>query len=148
MTLPEQMLSSNSDGDSQNDGSWSRSAMTSILLFVVAGIFEIGGGWLVWKGVREGASWHCIFWGCLILMAYGFIPTFQPKYVVDCFGRVYAVYGGFFIALSAIWGWLFDGDRPDLGDVVGGTIALTGVLVILFWPRRDDDNSGYEPISS
>ena len=26
----------------------------SILLFVVAAVFEIGGAWLVWQGVREG----------------------------------------------------------------------------------------------
>jgi small multidrug resistance family-3 protein len=53
----------------------------------------------------------------------------------NSFGRVYAVYGGFFIVLSFLFGWWLDGDRPDLGDVVGGAIALVGVLVVLFWPR-------------
>jgi chromate transport protein ChrA len=43
------------------------------------------------------------------------------------------VYGGFFIVLSFLAGWSLDGDRPDLGDVVGGSIALGGVLLILFW---------------
>ncbi|WP_371371501.1 hypothetical protein [Sporomusa aerivorans] len=32
---------------------------------------------------------------------YGVIPTFQPAN----FGRVYAAYGGIFIALSILWGW-------------------------------------------
>ncbi len=33
---------------------------------------------------------------------YGFIPTLQPT---SNFGRLYAVYGGFFIVLSYAWGW-------------------------------------------
>lgn len=46
-------------------------------------------------------------------MGYGFIPTAQPP---PTFGRLYAVYGGFFIFLSYLWGWLVDGERPDRGD--------------------------------
>ena len=34
-------------------------------------------------------------------MAYGFIPCLQP---MSDFGRIYAVYGGFFIVLSFVWG--------------------------------------------
>jgi small multidrug resistance family-3 protein len=73
--------------------------------------------------------------GSLILILYGFLPTFQPSATVDSFGRLYAVYGGFFIVLSFLAGWYLDGDRPDRGDIVGGGIALVGVLVVLFWPR-------------
>ena len=65
-------------------------------------------------------------------MLYGFIPCLQPG---DEFGRIYAVYGGFFIFLSYVWGWKFDGMKPDTGDVVGGSLALASVLLILFWPR-------------
>ena len=71
--------------------------------------------------------------GSLTLVVYGFLPTLQPT---DSFGRVYAVYGGFFIFLSYIWGMIFDGMKPDLGDVVGAGLALVAVLVILFWPRQ------------
>lgn len=62
----------------------------------------------------------------------GFIPCLQPT---DSFGRIYAAYGGFFIVLSFLFGWALDGDKPDLGDVIGGTIALAGVFVVMFWPR-------------
>lgn len=67
--------------------------------------------------------------GALIL--YGIIPTLQAAH----FGRVYAVYGGFFIVLSLLWDWYFDGDRPDRMDVVGAAIALVGVCVMMYWPR-------------
>lgn len=107
------------------------SVLRSVSLFVIAGVCEIGGGWLVWQWLREGRpSW----WGGiggLVLILYGIIPTLQTAH----FGRVYAVYGGFFIVLSLAWGWLFDGDQPDRADVIGAAIALVGVCVMMYWPR-------------
>ena len=109
-----------------------QSILISVALFVAAGIFEIGGGWMVWQAIREGKPFWWAILGSLILIGYGFLPTLQPT---DSFGRIYAVYGGFFIVLSFLWGWLLDGQRPDKGDAIGGAISLVGVLVILFWPR-------------
>jgi small multidrug resistance family-3 protein len=37
--------------------------------------------------------------------------------------------------LSYIFGWLLDGIKPDIGDISGGSIALIGVCVAMFWPR-------------
>jgi small multidrug resistance family-3 protein len=125
------------DPDDVNDdaSSFQWTAVTviqALVVFVVAGVAEIGGGWLVWKAVRDHRPWWWAVAGSAVLVSYGFIPTLQPT---DSFGRVYAVYGGFFIVLSFLAGWWLDADRPDWGDVTGGSIALAGVLVILFWPR-------------
>jgi len=106
--------------------------LQSLSIFVVAGFFEIGGGWLVWKTVRDGKPWWWAVLGSLVLVGYGLLPTLQPT---DEFGRIYAVYGGFFIVLSYAWGWMLDGMKPDIGDAVGGALALVAVLIILFWPR-------------
>jgi len=103
----------------------------SVSLFVLAGLCEIGGGWLIWQWLREGKpSWWGLAGG-VVLILYGIIPTLQAAH----FGRVYAVYGGFFIVLSLLWGWYFDGDRPDRMDVVGAAIALIGVCLMMYWPR-------------
>jgi small multidrug resistance family-3 protein len=103
----------------------------SLALFVLAGVCEIGGGWLVWKWLRESRpSWWGLA-GALVLIVYGIIPTFQTSH----FGRVYAAYGGFFIALSLLWGWAFDGNRPDRADVLGAVVALAGVSIMMYWPR-------------
>ncbi|MFQ5918258.1 MAG: hypothetical protein ACE5I0_10660, partial [Candidatus Binatia bacterium] len=51
------------------------------------------------------------------------------------FARVYAAYGGFFIVLSLVWGWMVDGNTPDRSDMMGATIALVGVSIIMYWPR-------------
>ncbi|EIE23003.1 UPF0060-domain-containing protein, partial [Coccomyxa subellipsoidea C-169] len=84
------------------------------------------------QAVREGKPFYWAIVGSLVLVGYGFLPTAQPT---SNFGRIYAVYGGFFIVLSYAWGWVFDKEPPDAGDYVGAAIALTGVVVAFFYPR-------------
>jgi len=103
----------------------------SILYFILAGLCEIGGGYLVWLWMREGRSIWLAVLGAAILILYGIIPTLQPAN----FGRVYAAYGGVFIALSLLWGCQVDKVMPDRFDVIGGAIALVGVAVIMYAPR-------------
>jgi len=103
----------------------------SVLFFLVAGLCEIGGGYLVWLWLREGKSIWCGVAGALVLVLYGVAPTFQPAN----FGRVYAAYGGVFVVLSILWGWRIDGIAPDRFDIIGGAVALVGVLIIMYWPR-------------
>jgi small multidrug resistance family-3 protein len=103
----------------------------SILFFVLAGVCEIGGGYLIWLWLREGKPLWLGVLGALILVLYGVIPTLQTAN----FGRVYAAYGGIFIVLSILWGWKIDQVTPDRFDLIGGLIALVGVSVIMYWPR-------------
>ena len=108
----------------------SATVVTSLLLFLLAGLCEIGGGWLVWQWLTESRSWPWGVIGGSVLILYGIIPTFQPAH----FGRVYAAYGGVFIVLSLLWGWMFDGNVPDRFDVVGAIVSLAGVFMIMYWP--------------
>jgi small multidrug resistance family-3 protein len=101
-------------------------------LFALAGLAEIGGGWLVWQWLREQRPWAWGFAGAVVLVAYGVIPTFQTD---AHFGRVYAAYGGVFVVLSLLWGRHFDGFEADRWDLLGALICLAGVLVIFFGPR-------------
>ena len=103
----------------------------SISLFVLAGLCEIGGGYMVWQWWRNGATWALALGGALVLFLYGIIPTYQPAH----FGRVYAAYGGWFVVLSLLWGWSVDGIAPDRFDLIGGLICLAGVAVIMYAPR-------------
>lgn len=57
----------------------------ALALFVLAGLAEIGGGWLVWQWLREHRPWFFGVLGGLILILYGVIPTFQRE---PAFGRV------------------------------------------------------------
>jgi small multidrug resistance family-3 protein len=100
-------------------------------LFVLAGLCEIGGGYLVWQWWRHGANWGIGVLGALVLFLYGIVPTYQPAH----FGRVYAAYGGVFVVLSILWGWAIDRMAPDRYDLLGAAISLAGVSVIIYWPR-------------
>jgi small multidrug resistance family-3 protein len=104
----------------------------SLFFFVVAGLCEIGGGYLFWLWLREGKSLWLAVLGVILLAVYGVVPTLQPV----SFGRAYAAYGGVFVVLSILWGWLIDRVPPDKYDWLGGWIALLGVLVIMYAPRN------------
>jgi small multidrug resistance family-3 protein len=68
----------------------------TILLFILAGVFEIGGGYLIWLWLREGRGLTFAFLGAIILFLYGIVLTFQPA----DFHRIYATYGGIFVVMS------------------------------------------------
>ena len=103
----------------------------SLLFFLLAGLCEIGGGYLVWIWLREGKSAWVGMLGAVLLVLYGVLPTLQTA----SFGRVYAAYGGVFIVLSLLWGWQVEKITPDRYDIIGGAIALFGVLIMMYGPR-------------
>lgn len=105
--------------------------MKSLFYFVWAALFEIGGGYLIWLWLRENKPMCWGLLGGIFLAMYGVIATLQPAN----FGRVYAAYGGIFIAIAMVWGWLVDGVHPDQYDLIGACLALLSVFVIVYAPR-------------
>jgi len=107
-------------------------AAVGVAVYLLAGLCEIGGGWLVWQALRTGKPWWWALCGSVVLVAYGFVASMQP--VAD-FGRAFALYGGYFIILSIAWAAALDGFRPDKGDFVGCALVLAGIVVMSAWPR-------------
>lgn len=106
--------------------------LKSLSIFILAGLFEIGGGYLVWQWLKEGKP---LWWGLsggLILALYGVVATWQTAN----FGRVYAAYGGIFIIMALTWGWKVDSFRPDKWDIIGALIAVIGACIIIYMPRK------------
>lgn len=108
-----------------------RALSQTIFYFILAGLFEIGGGYLIWLWLREGHELWLGLLGGVILFLYGIVQTLQQSH----FHRIYAAYGGVFIVMAMLWGWLFDGLSPDKFDLIGATIAIIGVIIIFYWPR-------------
>ena len=80
------------------------------VLFVLAGLCEIGGGYLVWGWMRDNKPLLWALVGAVVLALYGVVAALQP---ISEFGRVYAAYGG------RLRGWLSarplrSTRRPDL----------------------------------
>ena len=113
--------------------SWNK-ILISVFFFLLAGICEIGGGYLVWLWLREDMSWILGVLGGFVLFAYGIVPTFHPHH----FHRIYSAYGGIFIVMALLWGWVIQGMRPDMFDIIGATISLIGVIIIFYMPRKNE----------
>lgn len=101
-------------------------------LFVVAGLCEIGGGYLVWGALRDSRPLAWAGLGAVVLALYGVVAALQP---IPEFGRVYAAYGGVFVVMAVAWAVLVDGFRPDRYDLLGAAVVLAGVLVMIA-PQR------------
>ena len=108
----------------------------TLLFFFIAGLCEIAGGHLLWLWLRDGMSWMVGALGGIVLFLYGIVPTFQPSH----FHRIYAAYGGIFIVMAVIWGGIFEGIAPDRFDIIGAAIALVGVAIIFYMPRKGEES--------
>lgn len=118
--------------NSRNDNI--KKILSTLFLFFVAGLFEIGGGYLVWLWLRENMSWVLGAIGGFVLFLYGIVPTLQPSH----FHRIYAAYGGIFIIMAILWGWIIQGIAPDIFDGIGAVISLIGVAIVFYMPRKGE----------
>ena len=98
----------------------------------MAGLCEIGGGYIVWIWLRDDMGWIYGILGGFILFVYGVIPTFQKS---PNFHRIYATYGGIFIISSLLWGFLIDKKKLDKYEIIGSVITIIGACII-FYPTR------------
>jgi small multidrug resistance family-3 protein len=105
--------------------------LKSLLLFLLAGLCEIGGGYLIWLWLKEDKPLWFGLIGAVILALYGIVATLQES----SFARVYATYGGIFIVMSLLWAYKMDNYSPDKYDLIGAGIALLGVCIIYYTPR-------------
>ncbi|MHB1179022.1 MAG: YnfA family protein [Daejeonella sp.] len=106
--------------------------LKSLSIFFLAGLCEIGGGYLVWLWLKEDKPLWVGVLGGFIIAFYGIVATWQPAN----FGRVYAAYGGVFIVMAVFWGWKIDGIKPDKFDIIGAILSFVGVLIMMYAPRK------------
>ncbi len=106
--------------------------VTISALFILAGLREIGGGYLVWGWLRDHKPVMWALVGAIVLALYGVVAALQP---ISEFGRVYAAYGGIFIVMAIGWGMIVDGFEPDRYDWLDACMAIFGALVMVFAPR-------------
>lgn len=105
--------------------------LKTVALFFLTALAEIVGCYLPYLWLREGKSILLLIPSVLSLMAFVWLLTLHPTAV----GRVYAAYGGVYIAMAIMWLWAVNGIRPTTWDVVGSAVALLGMAIIMFAPR-------------
>ena len=106
--------------------------MKIFMLMMLSGILEVGGGYGVWRWMREHAPLTIGLLGLAGLMLYGVVAALEPL----PFGRAYAAYGGVFVLISLLFAAVVDGFRPDFRDLLGALLVGAGVGIMVYGGGR------------
>ena len=103
------------------------SLLKPLALFAFTALVEIVGCYLpmLWLGGQRSAWWLLPAAACLA--AFAWLLSLHPA----ASGRVYAAYGGVYIAVAILWLWVVDGVRPTTADWLGAAVCLLGVGIIM-----------------
>lgn len=101
--------------------------LKSIALFSVTAIAEILGCYLPYLWLRQAGSKWLLVPAALSLILFVWLLTMHPMAA----GRVYAAYGGIYVAAAVLWLWVVDGIRPTGWDILGSLVILGGSVIII-----------------
>ena len=96
-------------------------------LFVITALAEIVGCWLVLLWRKESGSAWLLIPAAVSLAGFAWLLTLHPV----ASGRIYAAYGGIYVATALAWLVLVDDGRLDRIDVLGGGLIFLGAMVMV-----------------
>ena len=103
-------------------------------LFILTALTEIVGCFLPYLWLRKDGSIWLLVPAVLSLAAFAWLLTLHPA----ASGRVYAAYGGVYVATALVWLKVVDGEDLSIFDWIGAGIALLGMGVIVFgWTAKE-----------
>jgi small multidrug resistance family-3 protein len=108
-----------------------RTVVVVIGMFIATAVAEILGCYLGYLWLRKGAPAWVLIPAAASLVAFVWLLALHPHAA----GRVYAAYGGIYVAVALLWLCLIDGVTPDRWDLFGVTLSLAGMGIIYFGPR-------------
>ena len=100
-------------------------------LFVTTAVAEIVGCYLPYLWLKNRAPVWVLFPAAASLAVFAWLLTLHPTAA----GRVYAAYGGVYVATAVVWLWLVDGVRPTPWDIAGSLVAISGMAIIVLAAR-------------
>ena len=106
--------------------------LKTTVLFIATAIAEIVGCYLPYLWLTKGAPAWVLMPAAGSLALFVWLLTLHPTAA----GRVYAAYGGVYVATAIVWLWAVDGLRPSVWDLVGAAVAILGMSIIMFAPRH------------
>lgn len=101
--------------------------LKTLLLFIATALAEIIGCFLPYLWLRKSASIWILLPAAGSLALFVWLLSLHPA----ASGRVYAAYGGIYIATALVWLRLVDGIRLSMYDWLGVTVVLAGVLILV-----------------
>lgn len=101
--------------------------LKTTLLFFATALAEIIGCFLPYLWLKKQGSAWLLLPAALSLMLFVWLLTLHPA----ANGRVYAAYGGVYVATALLWLRVVDGVKLSALDWVGAGVALVGMLIIV-----------------
>jgi small multidrug resistance family-3 protein len=102
--------------------------LKTFALFVLTALAEILGCYLPYLWLRRGGTAWLLVPAMVSLASFAWLLSLHPAAA----GRVYAAYGGVYIAVALLWLWRIDGVALTRWDVTGAVIALAGMGIIVW----------------
>jgi small multidrug resistance family-3 protein len=102
--------------------------LKTMVLFILTALAEIIGCYLPYLWLRKGGSPWLLAPAALSLAAFAWLLSLHPAAA----GRVYAAYGGVYIAVALAWLWRVDGVALTRWDICGALVALAGMGIIVW----------------
>ena len=99
----------------------------TFLLFVLTAVAEIVGCYLPYLWLKKGGSAWLLVPAAASLTLFAWLLSLHHAAA----GRVYAAYGGVYIAVALLWLWRVDGVRLTSWDIGGAAVALVGMGIIV-----------------
>lgn len=97
------------------------------LLFFATALAEIVGCFLPYLWLRKGGSIWLLVPAAVSLALFVWLLTLHPA----ASGRVYAAYGGVYVATALVWLRVVDGVTLSMYDWIGAGVALLGMGIIV-----------------
>lgn len=102
--------------------------LKTFFLFVLTALAEIFGCYLPYLWLRKGGSPWLLVPAAVSLSTFAWLLTLHPAPA----GRVYAAYGGVYIAVALLWLWRIDGLPLTRWDLTGAAVAMMGMGIIVW----------------
>lgn len=97
-------------------------------LFVVTAVAEIVGCYLPYLWLKKNGSAWLLVPALMSLALFAWLLSLHPTAA----GRVYAAYGGVYIAVAMVWLWKVDRVPVTGWDLAGAAVAVTGMGIIVW----------------
>lgn len=97
------------------------------LLFIATALAEIIGCFLSYVWLRKGGAVWLLLPAAASLALFVWLLSLHPV----ASGRVYAAYGGVYVATALVWLRVVDGVKLSVFDWIGAGVALLGMAIIV-----------------
>ena len=107
--------------------------LRTFALFLLTAVAEIVGCYLPYLWLRRNGSPWLLIPAVVSLALFAWLLSLHPT----ASGRVYAAYGGVYVAVALFWTWRVDRVPVTPWDLVGAAVVIAGTVIIVWGGWRD-----------